>query len=71
VKKELRSYQKKPSGHVWETDEDGELEIFAYKRGEIHNGPKCVNCGYGFCHHCQELPGRECSGSTVGTTHDP
>lgn len=45
-------------GHVWRT-EDGELDLFGYEHGH-HNGPICENCGYGFCHHCQDLPDEDC-----------
>lgn len=41
-------------GHVWKTDEGGEVDIFAYEGdGQYCNGPRCVNCGEGFCHHCE------------------
>lgn len=55
-----REYEINPMGHVWET-EDGSIDIFAYSVGSIHNGPRCVNCGYGFCHHCQPKPDHECA----------
>ena len=51
----------KSHGHVWElnnhnnSDDDSDygksVNIFAYEIG-YHNGPRCVNCGYEFCHHC-------------------
>lgn len=56
-----RDYVKNTRGHVWATDEDGVLDIFAYEGGDYHNGPKCVKCGYGFCHHCKEGPAKDCS----------
>jgi len=55
-------YETEARGHVWKRDEDdGEIDIFAYEGGEYHNGPLCVNCGYGFCHHCNDLPDEACS----------
>lgn len=39
-------------GHVWKIDEYGDVDLFAYYLGDYHNGPLCVNCGFGFCHHC-------------------
>lgn len=57
-------------GHEWEThydsdpdiydnDERGnQINIFAYSSG-YHNGPQCKNCGFSFCHHCEnemEIP---------------
>lgn len=56
-------------GHVWQTDEDGDVEIFAYNPSEYHNGPLCINCGYGFCHHCEELPEIECSAESESESH--
>jgi len=44
-------YEKDPQGHVWETYEDGSINIFAYSEGYC-NGPVCVNCKASFCHHC-------------------
>lgn len=44
--------KEKAKQHVWEKDDAGEIEIFAYTSGESHNGPKCKICGFGFCHHC-------------------
>lgn len=46
-------------GHVWQV-EGGEVDIFAYNPADPHNGPRCVNCGYGFCHHCYEGPLEDC-----------
>jgi hypothetical protein len=48
----IKAYIDNPRGHVWQTGDDGELDIFAYGEGEYCNGPLCVKCGYGFCHHC-------------------
>lgn len=47
-------------GHRWKREDDGAIDIFGVEWGH-HNGPICVNCGYGFCHHCQELPGISCT----------
>lgn len=54
-------YVKTPHGHEWERDETGDIEIFAYTNGDRCNGPKCVKCGYGFCHHCKDMPEHDCS----------
>ena len=56
-----REYAKNPKGHVWERDETGDIEIFAFTDGGHHNGPKCVNCGYGFCHYCEDGPKHKCT----------
>ena len=37
--------------HRWQTYGE-DIDIFAYMVGEYHNGPRCVTCGFGFCHHC-------------------
>jgi hypothetical protein len=37
--------------HAWKRDEDGDIDIFAADDAP-HNGPVCVRCGEGFCHHC-------------------
>jgi hypothetical protein len=45
------------NGHAWETRDgelDGETYFFAYADG-IHNGPRCVTCGYYFCIHCTPI----------------
>lgn len=49
------------SEHTWEQGEDGYINIFAFEEG-YHNGPKCVVCGYSFCHHCSDgkVPVKEC-----------
>lgn len=50
-------------GHEWERDQDGEIDFMAYDADpEPHNGPRCVRCGYGFCHHCQSGPSEPCDG---------
>jgi len=46
-------------GHIWKTEEDGDVDIFGLEAGN-HNGPVCINCGYAFCHHCQDLPDEDC-----------
>jgi hypothetical protein len=56
----MRKYEKDPKGHVWETNDNGEVDIFAYEAGDRHNGPRCAKCGYGFCHHCQKKPAKKC-----------
>jgi len=56
------TYIDNPRGHRWETDEDGDIDIFAYNPEDPHNGPRCVKCGYGFCHHCEDGPNEECPG---------
>lgn len=58
---EKRLYEIDPKGHEWEKDEDGSVNIFATSDGN-HNGPRCVKCDYGFCHHCREMPDQECDG---------
>lgn len=47
-------------GHEWRRDDDGEVDIFGVEYGH-HNGPICVKCGYGFCHHCADGPGEDCN----------
>ena len=50
------------SKHVFQLDEDGEIDIFAHNE-YFHNGPKCVVCGKCVCHHCNpEIYTEECSG---------
>lgn len=61
LEENLRPYEINTHGHVWRRDSDGSLDIFGYD-WDNHNGPICVVCGYGFCHHCQEEPGVECPG---------
>lgn len=46
-------------GHVWKRDTDGLVDLFATEF-ENHNGPECVKCGYGYCHHCHTMPLIEC-----------
>ncbi len=48
-------------GHVWKrNDYDRGIDIFGFSEGDHHNGPVCVNCGYGFCHHCEDKPSHVC-----------
>lgn len=50
-------------GHIWKRDpSDGSVDIFAYTSDGDHcNGPQCVKCGYGFCHHCHQGPQTDCT----------
>lgn len=57
----MREYEVNNRGHKWVTEEDGDIDIFAYNPSEYHNGPRCEACGYGFCHHCQSLPDCDCT----------
>lgn len=57
------SAPKNRRGHVWKKEEDGDIDIFGMSAGH-HNGPVCVKCGYGFCHHCHELPQMDCPKAT-------
>ena len=52
-------YEIESRGHDWKREEDGSVDVFGYDGG-THNGPVCTACGYGFCHHCQELPSCDC-----------
>lgn len=52
-------------GHHWQTLADGDIDIFGYEGGEYHNGPICVNCGYGYCHHCHDVPEVDCPNPTI------
>ena len=47
-------------GHEWKREENGDIDIFGVDSG-YHNGPICVKCGYGFCHHCQRGPDEDCT----------
>lgn len=54
-------HNKNAKGHVWKLDDyNEEVDIFAFDAGN-HNGPMCIKCGYGFCHHCHPVPEEECS----------
>lgn len=55
-----REYEKDNKGHVWMLNEDGNVDIFGYDVGD-HNGPVCEKCGYGFCHHCSDVPKENCT----------
>ncbi len=43
------------SGHIWQEDESGFIDIFAIDSGR-HNGPVCTKCGYSICWHCNPVP---------------
>jgi hypothetical protein len=49
--------------HRWQKLPDGEINTFADSCG-FCNGPRCVECGFSFCEHCNpdgynsECPGR-------------
>jgi len=58
--KSTRRYITERRGHTWRKNERGEIDIMAYNVG-FHNGPVCEKCGYGFCHHCDEIPDEECT----------
>ena len=57
-----RDYELNPRGHRWQTfgPDDPEIDTFAYNPEDSHNGPRCVKCGYEFCHHCQDGPDEDC-----------
>ena len=65
----LKVFELEPNkrGHVWETYVDSkEVDLFSYMRGEYHNGPRCIVCGYGFCHHCKgDIPGVSCPATVL------
>ena len=43
-----------PGGHGFaKNDYNDEIDNFGYEAG-YHNGPICVFCHSGFCHHCSE-----------------
>ena len=54
-------------GHVWKLTDEGEIDILAYYPYDPHNGPLCIICGYGFCHHCQDEPDCDCTGAIEGS----
>lgn len=57
-------------GHVLERDEDGDIDIFAYAYNYC-NGPKCVNCGDIWCHHCESADGiQPCIGKDAADARD-
>lgn len=50
-------------GHVWIMDDDYDppiVDVWKHEGGHYCNGPKCVACGYSFCHHCHERPQKDC-----------
>lgn len=51
VEQVVRSRRIRTRKHSWKKDFDGKIDIFAYSKG-FCNGPRCVICGEGFCHHC-------------------
>lgn len=68
----MRPYETKRGarGHIWKRDEDGSLDIFAYNLSEYCNGPRCVKCGYGFCHHCHKMPEKSCTSNVTAHRTD-
>ena len=53
--------------HKW-IKEGKEINVFAYEEGKYHNGPKCLVCGFGFCHHCYpEGYDTKCPCSSLGS----
>jgi len=45
----------KKKQHKWiKHSYDSETDIFAAENmpSDYHNGPKCSECGFEFCHHC-------------------
>ena len=48
----VEAYQK--SGHIWQ-EEDGYVDVFVLDNN-LHNGPKCVKCGYNPCWYCEPVP---------------
>ena len=59
VERVVRGYETNPRGHKW-VAEDGVVNIFAFNPSDLHNGPLCEKCGYGFCHHCEAGPDNDC-----------
>lgn len=54
-------YQQHIHGHIWQLDNNGSVDLFAYTLpeddesiGDGCNGPKCTRCGYTFCYHCED-----------------
>lgn len=49
----------KHNNHLWRKYDgtgtadknNDDIDICAYEAG-YHNDPRCIVCGYGFCHHC-------------------
>ena len=61
-----RRYETENRGHEWQRNEDGSIDIFAYNHADPHNGPRCVKCGYGFCHRCEKIPDCDCTAVSEG-----
>lgn len=57
-------------GHVWKKygDDAATVDIFAFSPADPHNGPACVVCGYGYCHHCEMGPDEDCPGPKVSAS---
>ncbi len=53
------------SGHVWQTDSDGYVDVWCLD-SDIHNGPRCVNCGYNPCMHCRRDNLKPCTPAVRG-----
>ena len=45
-------YVKNNKGHVWKTEDNGEIDVFGLDY-ETHNGPIRTVCDYAFCEHCE------------------
>lgn len=61
MREHQRAYEVNTFGHEWvKNDDDGSINIFAFNPSRFCNGPLCIKCGYGFCHHCQKLPTIKC-----------
>jgi hypothetical protein len=58
--------------HKWvKNDYDGGVDDWAFSEGEFHNGPRCEECDYGFCHHCYpEGYATECGAADLPTASD-
>ena len=63
----MYEFEINPCGHVWKKNEyDDNVDIFGYTYGEYCNGPVCIVCGYGFCHHCEDdIPQQDCTGNKI------
>lgn len=45
------------TNHTWALNKNNEIDLEAYQgtknnRPQLHAGPKCLNCGYYLCKHC-------------------
>jgi hypothetical protein len=57
----VRPYVINNRGHEWMLKENGLIDIFGYTAAAGWcNGPVCVKCGYGFCHHHHSEPQEDC-----------